>query len=97
MITRTQHFYNTAGEEVLAVVHLYSDIGHFERDGLPAGNHIQLGTADSAENYDEVPDATGGYTNIPDSLPDVILEDPEDEEDATPEDYEAALADLGVE
>lgn len=99
MVTRTQKYLDTQGAVVMIVTHIYSDIGHFERDGLRAGNHIQLGTNDSADNYNEVPDETGGYQNIPASLPDIILPDPEEEPDAdaAAEDYETALAAFGVE
>ena len=98
MVTRTQKYLDTQGAAVMIVTHIYSDCGHFERDGLRAGNHIQLGTADSADNYNEVPDETGGYSGIPASLPDIVLPDPEEPDaDAGAEDYETALAALGVE
>jgi len=96
MTTLTQQFTDWTGD-FWTVTHIYSAEGHFERDGLPAGWHIQLGTVDAVENYAEVDDGTAH--DVPESLPDIIIPEPEPEpdEDATVEDYEEALAELGVE
>lgn len=75
------------------ITHLYSQGGHFERDGKPAGIHIELGTNDNAMNYREVLDGT--IHDVPESLPDVILPEEEDD-DAEIEDYQAALTEMGV-
>lgn len=75
------------------VTHLYSEVGHFERNNLPSGIHIELGTNDIASNYTEIDD--GIHREVPESLPDIILPEPEDEE-ATEEDYQDALEELGV-
>lgn len=75
-------------------VHIYSTTGHFERNGIPQGNHIELGTNDTASNYTETQE--GQQIDIPESLPDIIPPD-EDTTEATLEDYKEALKTLGVE
>ena len=82
--------------ETREVTHMYSETGHFERNGLNEGWHIELGTGASVDDYTE---HTGLCDHeVPDSLPDIIVpEDEEGDEEAEVEDYQRALEALGVE
>ena len=70
------------------ITHIYSEHGHF----IPAGWHIELGSGARVEDYVEVIDE-GITHDIPASLPDVHIYDPEDdpEAEATVQDYEAVI------
>ena len=88
MTTLTQKFTDWEGN-TWSVTHIYSPAGHFERDGFPQGWHIQLGTNDTAEHYTEVTD--GSTHTVPESLPDIYIEEPEEGEEATAEEVVTAL------
>lgn len=93
MITLIQNYKHENGDLIESITHIYSPDGYFERNGYRQGWHIQLGTDDTTENYKEM--SIGEYHPVPDSLPDIIIPDPPEEE-ATIEDYQAALEALGV-
>lgn len=103
-----QHFtVKNEEEEILYEfdrTHLYAETGYLVKKGsdLNQGTHIELGTHASADEYEEVP-GTEHHT-IPESLPDMVIVEYEDdsegiypdENEATAEDYEDALEELGV-
>ena len=94
---RIEERYIKDDELLYTVTHIYSEIGHFEKStqhGLSQGWHIRLGTDAAAEDYIEIDD--GASHAVPDSLPDVIIEDDIPDEEATLEDYQDALEELGV-
>lgn len=84
MKTLIQKYYRD-GELLMEVTHIYSETGYFVRvgDTHPQGWHIQLGTSDSADNYNEVPGSESH--NVPAFLPDIELP-PEPEEDGEEQD-----------
>lgn len=96
MKTLQQKYLNYDGTAAFTVTHIYSERGHFERNGHACGWHIQLGTNDRADNYTEVED--GSTHEVPASLPDIILPEPEPDpaEEATVSDYQDALTEMGV-
>lgn len=68
-------------------VHLYAETGRLiDKNGLPAGLHIELGTGASADDYQEEPGTE--QHSIPASLPDIEIT--ETEAEPTDEDYIAA-------
>ena len=98
MVTLNQNLFHEDGSLATTVTHIYSGNGHFERGGLYQGWHIQLGTNDTAEHYTEVTSESETH-DVPASLPDIVIPDPvePEEDEATDEDYEDALRELGVE
>jgi len=76
-----QKFINSETQEIeYTVIHIYAEHGHFERNGKRQGWHLSLGGSRKPEDYTEV-NETGVVHNVPDSLPDVIIEpEPEPEE-----------------
>lgn len=98
MITLTQRVLKEDGTLLNTLTHIFATTGTFKgKNNLPAGWHIQLGTYDSADNYTEYPDPANPH-EVPDTMPDIIIpdEEPDPEADATEDDYQAALRDMGV-
>lgn len=79
MTTKTQYFKTPDGEIMDTITHIYSENGHFEKNGKKQGWHIQLGTNDAAENYTEVIDNNVTHA-VPEVLEDEIIEFTEDGE-----------------
>lgn len=67
-------------DEIYEIKHLYADLDkHFEENNRNIGYHIQLGTDEEALNFKEV---SGIIEHIiPESLPDVEVQEVEEEQE----------------
>lgn len=85
MITIERKYLKEDGEIVFTQTNIFAPNGRFERDGKDEGWWLGLGEFDSPDNYTEV-EYPGVHHEVPECLPDVVIEDDPEPEEETPND-----------